>query len=680
MRGTAQGISDIVSVINEKYTDWCLAYRDIHRDWVECYEFLDGNQWAQVRDNLEVVRIPRPHPSAVRIVENLMGPVARVAVAKLLASPYEPQSEPLQETTEAMQQAKAQDAVLSALAEMTQLHESVMKPAALDFLVSRLAITRTMWRPFVGKGEKSRVAGRNANLSYYADSQELDGYVYVYSVSPLRWLPAPWSTYDNIPEVIEVHTLHKEYMEDVWGADACKDATPVANASTQVYGPTRGDTASHYRNDLYLVYEYFRLPTNKEPLGRQVICTNGRLLYDSNTDKEFKAMGGIQRSPYAVVTDLAKGAHLIGRGLLLDAVPLQKALNSIVSQTAASCNRAMATPMTIPKDSKIEFNELVGGSVIQVDQAQKGLLGMIEQPRFPAEGFQLAQVYRNAIPNVVGVHDTSQGEAPGMGAGSGKAIGMLASLDATKFGPMAEAFQRLHITTYENMVEAWRGHVGLDVALQIIGPDKQLETVTWYANNLSKFRLRIRPIPAQFKSLSQHREDVLRAWQMGLIKNPELALSALGLNDYIYMPNDERLKAREENAWFRSNEDKNATLPTAWWEDSRTHGLEHKRELMSVEFAAATKQKPWIRIQLEEHLASHARREATDEQGLPQPEVAQQPQQQPTMRNPSAQGMAPQMFTPGGDGTKRSEQHVQLDQAGASGQGAPQELAGPAPQ
>jgi len=90
MRGEARGLSDIVSVVNEKYTDWCLAYRDIHRDWIECYEFLDGNQWAQVRDNLEVVRIPRPNSSAVRIVENLMGPVARVAVAKLLATPYEP--------------------------------------------------------------------------------------------------------------------------------------------------------------------------------------------------------------------------------------------------------------------------------------------------------------------------------------------------------------------------------------------------------------------------------------------------------------------------------------------------------------------------------------------------------------------------------------------------------------
>jgi len=516
------------SEVHEKFQVASDAMVDSHRSWLESILFMRGQQDVIVENDLTVVDGRAKGDPSIR--ENLLRPSARTAVTTILPEPYRPESRPMSNTPKGAAIARAQDYILTAVLDATRFHETVHRPSAFDFIGTGRAITKTVWvDDFADTQVSLRRAGSDATL--ISRPSDLGGFPYSYAVSPFRWIPAPHSTPNNIPWCIEVTTMHRDEIVDKWGAsalDGAEKAGGVPLAAIGLPGTLDSDySGASYMEDMYVVYEYWELPTKRRKKGRYLVTTESKVLEKGD---------GVYELPYTVVTEIDDSDGFNGTGLIQDGVVLQKALNKVYTQLSVSVNMHMSAPLLFPKDATY-IDDLRGGRTIKIGPSDIAPRYM-ETPEFPSAAMNLIPMLERAIENVTGIHDASMGKAP-RNLRSGAGVDAITSNDESKLLSSAEAMRSVFTGTCRRILTLIKDNVPESIMYAVAGDDNAYDIRAFYTGSITSFDVAVAPIPGFMISKEAFVSSSIQLKQLGFHIDDAAVLNAVGLADL--SPKDDRM-------------------------------------------------------------------------------------------------------------------------------------------
>ena len=647
--------------VKQKYEQCRSAMVEYHRTWLETYHFDRGRQDIIVNDDLRV--IGRDRDGEVFVQDNRMRSAARTAVTAILPQPYRSDSRPATETPEGAAVARAQDYILSSTFDAIRFHEHVHRQCAFDFINTGRAIAKVTWTDDYADGA-AKSSREGAPAALISRPSDLGGFPYIYAVSPFRWLPAPWSKPNFVPWCIEVTAMHRNDIVDRWGAKAVDGAERADSVSLSTIGlpgiddwtANNSASSSDYTEELFVIYEYWELPTKQHKNGRYIVTTGSR---------ELEKQKGVYELPYVWVTEVDDDDGFSGTGLMQDAVPLQKALNNQLSLLCRAANMKMNQPLLVDKNSGIAEEDLEGGKIIRLatgDQEPR----YMQAPDYPSEGFNLIPVLRQEIADVTGIHDASQGAAP-KNLRSGAGIDAITQNDQAKLMPSAEAMKEIFLGCCKRTLTVFRDNVPGPIAYSVMGPDKAYDIKQFYTHDITSFQIQMEPIPGFMMSKAEFVQAAIQLKQLGFQVDDGAVLNAVGLVDLSPTDNRELTLARRENMMMMSGQ---IPLPQEF-EDHYLHAEICREALLGEELQMMKQENPqagdmvqqliiqhrWAHLSMMRGLTvQNAQQQAAI--GMPQ-EGAQQGQaaaQQGGGRlNPSLQGAAPQAHTPDGGGTHTAD-------------------------
>jgi len=221
------------------------------------------------------------------------------------------------------------------------------------------------------------------------------------------------------------------------------------------------------------------------------------------------------------------------------------------------------------------------------------------------------------IQNISGISDVTRGMAPSQT--SGRAIGLLSDLDATKLGPTVREVEAAIEEMCSMMLWMVREYLPIPLALQIVGRNSAVEVIEFYSEQIKNTRVRVHANSMLPKHPSYRREQIMQMYQVGVLgdpKDPQTGIKArrmmeFGDMDPIYGDEDkDRNYAREENHMMASGKEQDVKP----WEDHITHIDECLSYMKSIDFRLLPAEHQEY---FERHLAWHYHAESQNQQGQP---------------------------------------------------------------
>ncbi len=624
--------SPLCEEVRKRY-DLCLdAYRPYWQAWVCAQNYVDSNQWVMVDRDLNVLSSVPEDPGALTLVLNQIRSMVDSAVAVLVPQDFSPATRFVALNQDAKRKARAQDRLLEETSARLN-YTSMLRTSARDLLKHGLAVTKVMWRP-----SDSRAYAGNKAL----DVDKWGGYVYAYNVHPLRWCPAPWSTKEYVPWVIEVHSVHRDQLEtDYPGVeDAAQGATRAASLASGKAGlPCTADVTPEYMEQMVIVYEMYELPTPRFKKGRFVKCTDNKVLYDSSAHRDFD---GVQELPYVWATLGNGSGNLIGYGLVRDGIDAQNQLNCIASDAARKLRRKLNAPYAC-EGSVEDPEKWQAGHLVRLKTGEKPPQE-VETGNIPPETSWVLNLFTQMIGSNIGLHDISLGKAP-QNIESGRGLEILRNQDATKLQEAAAAITGLASGGWRRMLIEYRLNAKPNALYQTNDVDESKGTLDLILGAISEFDVRVDPIPGYLQSRPAYQQKMLQLWQLGVLQ--QAGVDAEAMLDVFDLPSsgnqhdDEIRYIRQENEMLMLG----ILVAPKPYENLPLHLKGHKMYLLSdeVRAAAQTPEGQAGVARVEEHLWATARMTRPPTQGTPGPS----PQGQPAdMAAPGMQGAGPDMTAP----------------------------------
>ena len=310
---------------------------------------------------------------------------------------------------------------------------------------------------------------------------------------------------------------------------------------------------------------------------------------------------------------------------------LQIDLNTTTSQIHDMKNLTSMPRLLASSAAKIQGNTYKNepGSVVQWSGngpvPQQLAIGQV-----PSYVTQMPQQIIAQMYDISGVHEISQGANPGS-IQSARGLMFLAEMDATKFGPMARNISASLQIGMMRVLEIWHTFGQYDVLQQIVGSGDQLDFDIWRIDDLTSFPVRVVEGSTLATSKALRRQDLMQAWNMGVIKDEREMRRLLEFDttdkiegDY----DDDRYEQKRENALLVRGQ----AVEVHPWDNDFSHMDELEKILKSPDFGQMDAQTQQV---LTAHWEAHHSRVVAIQTG----------QQQAAMQRGTAFAGAPQSET-----------------------------------
>jgi len=646
LNSAGPGTPTVIGEVMKRYRECYEAYYPWFREWTRNYRFVQDDPYVSIDGNLALSNFVTLDPAWERLKYNLLKRVVETTIAKVVPTEFEPQTQWSGLSQDARRRAMGQDRLLSEFSRRVNLTR-LLKKGVLDLMCSDRAIIKTAWVNVDDKTQPGAESPTNLN-----DIMVWGGYLHCYNVHPLRFLPAPWSSENTIPWVVEVHTLHRDQIENMfyWIKDSCHGAEKVGGVEVGSSGlPVGADHSPSYLDDMFVVYEMFELPCRKYPRGRHVKATRAKVLYDSEKDREFQ---GIIEYPYTFVY-IGDGENgLMSKGVVNVGVDAQDQLNRIFSAFIKATKDAIGMPWVFDGDVPAP-EQWEGGMAVRLARGSKAPEKM-SPPPMPPEVTAALGMLPNAIQESIGLHDVSMGQAP-KNIESGRGIELLADLDKQSLSRLADATQQLASGVWRRMLVELRLNPGLNpeaIPFRYFDKSVRFAVEAFFLSEIGDQDVVVKAIPGYMNSPAAHRQKMMQAVQLGVITDEEEKREALGLPNAGNMHDEEMWYAMQENEMIL----RGVKVAVSWFENHKLHARIHRARMLSEDVRALsqTEDGQYLVAFLQAHMEEHFR-------ALQPPQAAvegagQAPTASPEgMVNPSMQGVPPEMLTPDASGVQTEE-------------------------
>lgn len=644
--------SQTLETVRNRYRDCREAYLPWAKKWVRNYNFSKGEQFTEVDDNLRAYYFDTEDDSMPQIVTNRLRALAETAIAKIVPDEFVPDSELSGFSVDARSQAAGQNQLLLLTGRRVRITE-LLRKATMDLLCTGRAILKTSWV------STSKADPPAEGLMDLEDLLAWGGYIHTYSVHPLRFLPCPWSTDSHIPWVVEVHTFHKDQMEELFEPPpgySRDNWVPWqgAEVASQVEMGTAGlpsaiEKHPRYLDDCYIVYEMFDAPCQKYPRGRHVKATSSMVLYDSLVDPEQPVLAQL---PYSAVFVSDGDSGLMADGVLGLGVPAQLEMNNLISKATKNLNEYLDSPW-IGEGNITKSEEWSGGGKMYVKEKGTATPSKMPMPSLPQEFFGLLGVFTANISETVGINAPLNGARP-PNIDSARGLDTLAAMDEAKLKRLAAAVISLYGDWARKTLAAYKNNVqDYSIPLTFMDSSVRYDVVSFFLDKIRVSNVQVKPIPGYLLSPAEHRRNAQLAVQLGVITDPEEKLEAFGLPNSGSKHDQEIVYSREENRAMRAGHPVSVRL----YDLHPIHIDVHRMWLVSDEAvqARATREGQMVIAIFEAHLEDHMRRMQQAMAPAVTPGRAGDDEEDAAdegVVNPSLQGASPEMMTADSSGVQ----------------------------
>ena len=359
------------------------------------------------------------------------------------------------------------------------------------------------------------------------------------------------------------------------------------------------------------VLEYFERPSPRYPNGYYAIVAGGIVL----EEEESLPYGKL---PFVCIRHNTVPGRLPGEGVVRALIPAQKELNKSVSQRIENKNMHAQPKWRAEKGSveKQSFTDEPGEIIFYSRTAARPPEPVPPPPTSP-EHRMIEKEQIEHIQAISGVNDVSRGTAPAQT--SGRAIGLLSDLDATKLGPTVRELESAIEEMCEQILWMWREYMPVEMTIQTLGRNKIVEVFQFHAQQIKNTRVRVMPNSMLPKHPSYRREQIIQMYQVGILgdpADPRTQMKARKMMEFGFMENvygdesKDRNLSREENELLKQGQlpDVNA------FDDHAVHIDQHSEFMKSIDYRLLPEkaQENFLR-----HVAWHYYAESQNQQGMP---------------------------------------------------------------
>ena len=593
----------------------------IEKTWLSL-AFFTGRQWARYNRVTRLLVDDNPPPWRVRMVLNYVLPTVETLAGKLVENRPGFMCTPASIDDDDIEAARQCEHLLDYL-----WHEASM-PVKIHEAAKWLAVTGTVflkcwWDDSLGEDYDEDPV--QAALQYLETVEELPpppekvkaGLPVVDVLSPLEvgWDPGA-KDMDTCRWMIHSNVMHIDEIRSRWPKKG-KYVEPGAEYETEEYRQqvirefARNAESERANLDRAMVLEYFEKASPRHPKGYYAIIAGDVLL----EEQEELPYG---RLPFYMARHNTIPGRITGEGIVYPCIPAQKELNKSVSQRIENKNLHAQPKWRAEKGSvdKQTFTD-EPGEIIFYNRTAARPPEPLPPPPLSPEHRMIEKEQIEHIQNISGVSDVTRGTAAAQT--SGRAIGLLSDLDATKLGPTVREMETAIEQVCGQMLWMWREYMPIEKTLQVVGRNQGIEVIAFHAEQIKNTRVRVMANSMLPKHPSYRREQIMQMYQVGILgdpKDPQTGIKTrrmmeFGDMDPLYGDEDkDRRYAREENHMMAEGRLQDVKP----WEDHVTHIDEHLSYMKTIDYRLLP-----IEYQgyLEKHLAWHYHQESQQQQGQP---------------------------------------------------------------
>lgn len=628
----------------------------IEKTWLGL-AFYTGRQWSRYNKVTRLLVDDAPPPWRVRMILNYVLPTVETLAGKLIENRPGFICTPATTDDDDMEAARQCEALLDYLwneiGMQTKLHEAVKWMA-----VSGTVFFKIWWDDAAGD-EYEEEEEIEAALKYIEESVEpppedrqtkKTGLPVIDIMSPLEvgWDPGAKSM-DTCRWMCHANLMHIDEIRERWPKQG-KFVEPNTSMEIDQYSQqvirefsTSGNSGD-VNVDRSLVLEYFERPSPRHPDGYYAIVSGDVVL----EEQEVLPYG---RLPFVMARHNTVPGRFTGEGVVNSIIPAQKELNKSVSQRIENKNLHAQPKWRAEKGSvdRQSFTDEPGEIIFYNRTAAR--------PPEPMPPASMSPEHRNIekeqiehIQAISGVSDVTRGvSAPQT---SGRAIGLLSDLDATKLGPTVRELERAIEQMCMQVLWMCREYMPAPVMISITGRNHAVEVLEFFSRQIKTTRVRVMANSMLPKHPSYRREQIMQMYQVGILgdpQDPQTAIKARKMMEFgdmgpVYGDEDkDRFYAREENHMMANGKAQDVKP----WEDHITHIDECLSYMKSIDFRLLPEEH---QQNFERHLAWHYHAESQNQQGKPWWQMYVQAGDQGMPPGGPAQGGAPTAPGPSPEG------------------------------
>ena len=487
-------------VDGEKFYEAALAeQRPYHKVWFTNIAMVAGQQWAEWSSEANFLREPARDPGRVRITINLIKPIVRTWMAKVLRANTSFTGVPADTDEESQASARVASRLLEAL-----YYEDKFR----SLLKQCVNWVGTCGHGYVWVGFDKEAGGTvEADVPNKDTGQEEKvnvplGKVVFDVTGPFETLMEPGADPDlrKQKRVMRLHLMRVEDIKDRWGVDVKPEKFESETAYwlkvrslVDVGGTIKGADVSKMMEGMALVKEYFELPTREFPEGRHFMHANGEVIQETEAldwwEDDKRAL------PCGRIDDWVIAGRAYPASFVEDMIPPQVAFNRLNSAILEDVNR-LGRGKVLNPNGAINRRQWTEEAAEIVDYTGPTPPEVVQGAQVNASHMQLANTLAGYIKDTGAMHDASLGKLPRR-ATSGKAIDLLTEADDARIGPtlgdIASCLERVGAIALKKMQEKYTEERVVDY----VGANHQADAIRFRNSDLKGCRtVRVAMTPA----------------------------------------------------------------------------------------------------------------------------------------------------------------------------------------
>lgn len=493
-------------------------------------------------------------------------------------------------------------------ADMADIDKARYTDAAIDFAWQKFALVRKLittlldteicgksfwkiiWNPRVGEDVEKVVDYKEKEVDGVPSIEPVmkkvkSGEIEIVPVSGFNILIDPlarndedvtWMLHFYAKPVKQVAFMHGLRDEELKEDDGIYD-----NMLDQRLGNVLGNqtTNSSLQEKAVIVKELYYAPDNSYPDGLYAKVAGGKLLEYTTMSKD--------KWPFVSFCMTENTDSFWGEGIITHILPINQELNDVRSHLIAH-QKLMVYPYWVnPPESGVDDDELENamGAILHVSDSNKEHHPYrIDIPDFPAELFQMGDVYVHDMEQIANIHAASRGQNP-EGTRSAASLSAQQESDQMALGPSAIMLEESLTRAVKKILENMKEHYDQTRMLSVVGENGIPEVQAFVNDKIVVDDLRVTlfsSLPRSRAGQTQYLMDLLDRQVFTADKLPKV-LDAFGIGSLASILDENKIVEEESKRefWDLLNND---ILPRVYeFQDHQSHGKGHTLSMMGFQ-------------------------------------------------------------------------------------------------
>lgn len=594
----------VFSDLEERFKEAREDRRQYEPEWQTNLAFLKGQQWLKWDKVQQTLYAPPVPPWRVQLTTNLIQPVFRTIFGKITVQKSQVQVESANDTSDAQQDARAQNELLDFLYDKCN-SDNRFQESLKWAIVTGTGLHHPCWDKSLGDAlpETADETGQPVSPQEDNGTPVHLGEIDHISISPFEFFPEPLAeTTEDMEWCFYVKVRPASYVLRKYGVKV-DNASIAGSEYLAGIQNLAGEEATTIRG--VLLKEYWERPNPTNANGKYVVYVDQKVLV--NQDNPYPK----EPIPFFEVKEAVVPGRFWGRSIITDLVPVQMNYNKARSQAVEIRNNT-ARPKWHVFAGALNPGETISTAPAEVivTNPVPGVPGggpptKIAGGDVPPGFFKELGQSQTEFYEIAGLHDFSRGLAGLGGIRAAWALQMIVEQDDTRIGILKRAYDQSIVRSERAKLRLVKQFYIEPRSITIVGPDNVTEVKEFYGEKIpDDVNVRLITSGALPSSMAAKQQFILELWGQKLITDPRIALKLLEMGDVEGVYDDINRDIRQAQRENENMED-GELVHAHDYDNHLIHGQEHDARRKGEEYEELAAKNPQIAELYAAHVQEH---------------------------------------------------------------------------